>query len=116
MTAWSGAGEEVRALGKKLYIGNLPFSIVEADLRDAFEPHGEIESIAVITDRDTGRPRGFAFIEYVDSASAEKAQSALDGTDMGGRQIRVNEAQDRGRDGGGGGGGGRGGGGGGRRY
>jgi RNA recognition motif-containing protein len=100
-------------LGKKLYVGNMPFSLGEADLRDLFEEYGAIESINVITDRDTGRPRGFAFVEFEDESSAEKAQSALDGREIEGRALRVNEAQDRGRSGGGGGGGG---GGGRRRY
>jgi len=98
-------------LTKKLYVGNLPFSATEAELREAFEKHGTVESINVITDRETGRPRGFAFIEMED-AGADAARQALDGQDLGGRNIRVDEAHDR--RGGGGGGGGRGGGGGGR--
>ena len=96
---------------KKLYIGNLPFSATEAELKEVFEQHGTVESINVITDRETGRPRGFAFIEMEDSG-ADAARQALDGKDIGGRNIRVDEAHDR--RGGGGGGGGRGGGGGGR--
>ena len=96
---------------KKLYIGNLPFSATEAELREVFEQHGTVESINVVTDRETGRPRGFAFIEMEDSG-ADAARQALDGKDIGGRNIRVDEAHDR--RGGGGGGGGRGGGGGGR--
>jgi RNA recognition motif-containing protein len=71
-----------------------------------FEEHGAIESINVITDRDTGRPRGFAFVEFEDASSADKAQRALDGREIEGRTIRVNEAHERGRSGGGGGGGG----------
>jgi RNA recognition motif-containing protein len=108
-------------LTKKLYVGNLPFSTTEADLRETFEQHGTVESINVITDRETGRPRGFAFIE-MDAAGADAAREALDGKDLGGRNIRVDEAHDRrggggGRGGGGRGGGGRGGPGGGRdRY
>ena len=110
-------------LTKKLYIGNLPFSSTEAELKEAFEQHGTVESINVITDRETGRPRGFAFIE-MDDAGADAARQALDGKDLGGRNIRVDEAHDRrggggggGRGGGGRGGGGRGGPGGGRdRY
>jgi RNA recognition motif-containing protein len=97
-------------LTKKLYIGNLPFSTTEADLREAFEQHGTVESINVITDRETGRPRGFAFIE-MDDAGATAARGALDGKDLGGRNIRVDEAHDREGGGGGRGGGGRGGGG-----
>ncbi len=96
-------------LSKKLYVGNLPFSATEADLRELFEAHGSIESINVITDRETGRPRGFAFVEMEDTESATKAMQALDGRDMGGRNLKVNEANERPpRGGGGGGGGGRG--------
>ncbi len=106
-------------MGKKLYVGNIPFTTTEDELRSLFEQHGSVESINVITDRETGRPRGFAFVE-MDDSSAEAAMQALDGTDMGGRSLRVNEANERrGGGGGGGGGGGRGGrpGGGGRgRY
>jgi RNA recognition motif-containing protein len=93
---------------KKLYIGNLPFNTTEADLREMFEKHGTVESINVITDRETGRPRGFAFIE-MDAAGADAARAALDGKDIGGRNMRVDEAHDRRGGGGGGGGGGRGG-------
>ena len=110
--------DEECELSKKLYIGNLPFSTTEADLREAFEQHGTVESINVITDRETGRPRGFAFIEMED-AGADAAREALDGKDLGGRSIRVDEAHDRRGGGGGGGGrggGGRGGGGGRDRY
>ncbi len=96
-------------LSKKLYVGNLPFSATEADRRELFEAHGSIESINVITDRETGRPRGFAFVEMEDTESATKAMQALDGRDMGGRNLKVNEANERPpRGGGGGGGGGRG--------
>ncbi len=99
---------------KKLYVGNLPFSSTEEDLRDVFGRHGTVESVAVITDRETGRPRGFAFVEMGDESSAQSAIQALNDTELGGRNIRVNEAMERQR---GGGGGGRGGYGGGRdRY
>lgn len=100
---------------KKLYVGNLPFSTTEEDLREMFEQHGPTVSVRVITDRETGRSRGFGFVEFEEDSSAEKALQALNGADMGGRSLRVNEAQDR--QGGGGGrgrGGGRGGYGGGR--
>jgi RNA recognition motif-containing protein len=96
-------------LGKKLYVGNLPFNSTEEDLRAAFERHGAVGSVNVITDRETGRSRGFAFVEMEDAAAAEEAMRALDGTDFGGRSLRVNEAQERRGGGGGGGGGGRGG-------
>jgi RNA recognition motif-containing protein len=92
-------------LSKKLYVGNLPFSATESELRSLFEPHGDIASVSIITDRETGRARGFAFVEMEDAGDAEKAMRALDGRDMGGRPLRVNEAQDK-RSGGGGGGGG----------
>jgi RNA recognition motif-containing protein len=103
-------------LGKKLYIGNLPYSITESELRELFERHGTVTSVNVITDRETGRARGFAFVEFEDANGAQAAMQALDGTQVGGRTLRVNEANERGGGGGGGrGGGGRGGYGGGGR-
>ena len=102
---------------KKLFVGNLPFNTTEAELRDLFERHGPTTSVRVITDRETGRSRGFGFVEFEEASGADAAVQALDGSDMGGRQLRVNEAHDRrAAGGGGGGGGGRGYGGGGRRY
>jgi RNA recognition motif-containing protein len=100
----------------KIYVGNLPFSATEAQVRDLFAQHGAVESVALPADRETGRPRGFGFVE-MPQAEAAKAIEALNGFSMGGRQLRVNEAQDRprGAGGGGGGGGGRPGGGGGFR-
>ena len=98
----------------KLFVGNLPFSATENEIRDAFEAHGEVSDVAVITDRETGRPRGFAFVEMSDSGQANAAIEALNGQDFGGRSINVNEArprEDRPRGGGGGGYGGGGGGG-----
>ena len=95
-------------MGKKLYVGNIPFSATEDELREAFERHGAVASVKVIMDRETGRPRGFAFVEMDDATAAANAIRALDGSQMGGRSIRVNEALDR-REGGGGGGGGGGG-------
>ena len=100
-------------MSKKLYVGNLPFSVTESDLRSLFQSHGAVESVNVIMDRETGRARGFAFVEMQEASDAANAIRALDGTDMGGRSLRVNEAQDK--RGGGGGGFNRGGGGGGRR-
>jgi RNA recognition motif-containing protein len=91
-------------LSKKLYVGNLSFDSTEADLKDLFGRHGSVESVAVITDRETGRPRGFGFVEMSEESSAQDAIRALDGTDFGGRNIKVNEAQDRNRGGGGRGG------------
>jgi len=102
----------------KLFIGNLPFSATEQSVRALFEPHGTIESLALINDRETGQPRGFGFIE-MSNADASKAMQALNGKDFEGRALKVNEAQAKERSGGGGGGGyrsGGGGGGGGNRY
>ncbi len=104
----------------KIYVGNLPFSATEEDIRALFERYGTVHSCALPTDRETGRKRGFGFVE-MDDADGQKAIQALDGQDMGGRQLRINEARPReagaggGRAGGGygGGGGGYGGGGGG---
>ncbi len=95
-------------MSSKLYVGNLSFDSTEADLKDLFGQHGSVESVAVITDRETGRARGFAFVEMSEASAAQDAIRALDGTDFGGRSIKVNEAQDRRGGGGGGGGGGRG--------
>jgi RNA recognition motif-containing protein len=102
---------------KKLYVGNLPFSATETEINELFSKHGTVHSVALINDRETGRPRGFGFIEMDDEA-ATKAISALNGQEMGGRDLKVNEAQDKPRGGGGGGGGygGGGGGGGGNRW
>lgn len=98
----------------KIYVGNLPFSATESEVRDLFSQHGTVESVALPTDRETGRPRGFGFVE-MPQADAQKAIGALNGYQMGGRALRVNEAQDRPRTGGGGGGYRPGGGGGGFR-
>jgi cold-inducible RNA-binding protein len=101
----------------KLYVGNLPYNTSEDDLRKLFSQYGTVDSVAVITDRDTGRSKGFGFVEFPDEAEARNAISGLSGQEFGGRALTVNEA--RPKTGGGGGGGGRGGygGGGGRdRY
>ena len=87
----------------KLFIGNLPFSATEQSVRALFEPHGAIESLALINDRETGHPRGFGFIE-MSNADASKAMQALNGKDFEGRALKVNEAQAKERSGGGGGG------------
>jgi len=81
-------------LGKKIYVGNLPFTATEGQLRDIFGAHGEVLSVNLIEDRYTGRPRGFGFIEMND-AEAIAAIRTLDGTDMDGRAIKVNEAKPR---------------------
>jgi cold-inducible RNA-binding protein len=85
----------------KIYVGNLPFSASEADVRTLFSQHGTVESVSLPTDRETGRPRGFGFVE-MSQADAARAIQSLNGHDMGGRQLRVNEAQDKPRTGGGG--------------
>lgn len=98
-------------MGKKLYVGNLPYTTNDADLRSLFEKHGRVESANVISDRETGRSRGFGFVEMEDSAAAD-AINALNDKEIDGRRLKVNEAKDRpakdrgGRAGGGGGGGG----------
>ena len=97
---------------KKLYVGNLPFTATEAEVRTMFEKHGTVHSVALINDRETGRPRGFGFVE-MDEDGAQAAMRALNGYEWNGRPLNVNEAQERKRGGGGGFGGGGGGGGGG---
>ena len=99
----SGARGEEYHLSKKLYVGNLSFSSTEDEIRTAFESHGSVDSVNLITDRETGRSRGFAFVEMEDASAADDAMRALDGSDMGGRTVKVNEAHDRQRGGGGGG-------------
>ncbi len=89
---------------KNLYVGNLPHSTTETDLRSAFAVYGQVDSVNIITDRDTGRARGFAFVEMGDSEGAEKAIAALNGSDLGGRTIQVNEARPKTERPGGGGG------------
>lgn len=91
----------------KLYVGNLPFSATEDGVRTLFATHGTVEKVSLISDRETGRPRGFAFVE-MSNADASRAMQALNGKDFDGRSLKVNEAQDR-AGGGGGGGGNRGG-------
>ena len=120
-------------MGKKLYVGNLTYSITDSELQEMFQPHGTVASAQVIMDRDTGRSKGFGFVEMGSDQEAQAAIAAMNGKDMGGRSLTVNEARPkesgggrggsggggRGYGGGGGGGGGYGGGGGGgggRRY
>src|SRR6476619_1356867 len=107
-------------MGKKLYVGNLSYGVTDSDLTTLFSAHGTVESAQVIMDRDTGRSKGFGFVEMKTDQEAQAAIAALNGKDSGGRALTVNEArpkEDRGgRSGGGGGGRGYGGGGGGRRY
>jgi cold-inducible RNA-binding protein len=92
----------------RIYVGNFGFDTSEQELRNAFEAHGQVQEVSMIQDRDTGRPKGFAFIEMPTAAEAEAAISALNGTEFSGRSITVNEArprQERSFGGGGGGGG-----------
>ena len=93
----------------KLYVGNLPFTATDDSVRALFSKHGTVEKISLVTDRDTGRPRGFGFVE-MSNADASRAMQALNGTEFDGRTLKVNEAQDRERSGGGNRGGGS------RRY
>lgn len=88
---------------KKLYVGNLPFSTTEEELERMFSAHGTVTSVKLIRDRETGRSRGFAFVEMEDPGASD-AMRALDGKDLGGRPLKVNEAQERERGGPGGGG------------
>ena len=101
-------------MSKRLYVGNLAFSSTDHDIRSAFQEHGTVESVHLVTDRDTGQSRGFGFVEMADAAEAEQAIGALNGADLDGRALVVNEARPR-EERGGGGRGGFGGGGGGRR-
>ena len=93
-------------MSKRLYVGNLSWNTTDESLGQAFEQAGTVTSASIITDRDTGRPRGFAFVEMSDSASAQAAIRGVNGTDLGGRTLNVNEAKPR-TEGGGGGGRGR---------
>jgi RNA recognition motif-containing protein len=88
-----------------IFVGNMSFQTTEDDLRELFQPYGEITRVSIPTDRDTGRVRGFAFVDMADSSQAAAAIAALNGREVGGRQLRVNEAQPKGERGGGGGGG-----------
>ena len=104
-------------MAKRLYVGNLAYSVTEADLREAFAEAGNVADVKVVLDRESGRPRGFAFVEMSTDDEAAKAMSTLNGRDIQGRTISVSEARERAGGGGGGGGGGRGhGGGGGRGF
>jgi RNA recognition motif-containing protein len=106
-------------MGKKLYVGNLTYGVTDASLQQMFQPHGTVQSAQVIMDRDTGRSKGFGFVEMSSDQEAQAAIAALNGKEVDGRALTVNEAKPResgggGRGGSGGGRGGYGGGGGGR--
>lgn len=94
-------------MGRKLYVGNLGFDVVNKDLEELFAEAGACESVAVITDRATGQSRGFGFVEMSTSGEAQTAIQKFDGHEFKGRPLKVNEAKDREKTGGGGGGGGR---------
>jgi RNA recognition motif-containing protein len=94
---------------KKLFVGGLSWSTDDDGLRQAFERFGNLSDAKVITDRETGRSRGFGFVTFDDADAAKNAMTEMDGTSLQGRQIKVNEAEEKQRGGGGGGGGGRGG-------
>ena len=105
-------------MGKKLYVGNLTYGVTDSQLEQMFAPHGTVQSAQVIMDRDTGRSKGFGFVEMGSDQEAKAAIAALNGKEVDGRALTVNEAKPReaGRGGSGGGKGGYGGAGGGRRY
>jgi RNA recognition motif-containing protein len=106
----ASATGSARKIMKNIFVGNLEFSTTEEALRALFETHGTVERVSIMTDRDTGRSRGFAFVEMTSEAEADRAIAALNGTNLGGRTLNVNEARPkperRGGFGGGGGGGG----------
>ena len=91
---------------KNIFVGNLDFGATEETIRSLFEPYGAVERVSVVTDRETGRSRGFAFVEMTDSAEADRAITALNGTNLGGRALNINEARPKGEGGGGRGAGG----------
>ena len=93
-------------MGNKLYVGGLSWNTDNDGLRQAFERFGDVEDVRVVTDRETGRSRGFGFVTFSSNEAAQAAISEMDGTSLDGRNIKVNEAEDRPRGGGGGGGGG----------
>lgn len=78
---------------KKIFVGNLDFGATEDSVRALFEQHGSVSSVSILTDRDTGRSRGFGFVEMADSGEADRAIAALNGTKLGGRALNVNEAR-----------------------
>lgn len=92
---------------KNIFVGNLDFGVTEESIRSLFEQYGVIDRVSLVRDRDTGQPRGFAFVEMTDAAEADRAIAALNGAVLGGRAINVNEARPKAERSGGGGGGGR---------
>lgn len=96
-----------KSIVKNIFVGNLSFNTTEDELRKAFEPYGQVDRVSILTDRDTGRSRGFAFVEMANTEEGEKAIAGLNGTQLGGRTINVNEARPKAERAGSGGGGGR---------
>ena len=92
LNRWTGKG---RTLKMNIYVGNLPFSSTSADLEDLFGEYGQVDSAAVISDRETGRSRGFGFVEMASDDDARRAIEELDGSDLDGRNLKVNEARPR---------------------
>ena len=93
---------------KNIFVGNLDFNTSEEELRQLFESHGQVDRVSIMTDRDTGRSRGFGFVEMANAEEGDKAIAALNGSQVGGRTLNVNEARPKPERSGGGGGGGRG--------
>lgn len=85
-------------MAKKLYVGNLSFDMLDEDLEQAFAEYGEIVSVVIVKDRDSGRSRGFGFVEFADEESAQKAKQALDGKEVKGRALRIDEAREQKRE------------------
>jgi RNA recognition motif-containing protein len=92
-------------MGKRLYVGNLSYGVTEADLREVFAEAGDVVDVKVVLDRDTGRPRGFAFVELSNDGEATRAIEVLNGRELQGRAMNISEARERSGGGGGGGGG-----------
>jgi cold-inducible RNA-binding protein len=92
---------------KNIFVGNLSFTATEDGVRSMFEAYGAVERVSIVTDRDTGQPKGFGFVEMTNDAEAEKAITELNGTELNGRALTINEARPKTERSGGGGGGGR---------
>jgi RNA recognition motif-containing protein len=107
VASWSHSFQlcQKETIMKKIYVGNLSFGSTEDTVRSLFETHGNVESVSIVTDRDTGQPRGFGFVEMTNDGEAEQAIAALNGRELDGRALNVNEARPRENRGGGGGGG-----------
>lgn len=93
LTAWFSLARQMQGRNMKLFVGNLPFTLSEQQMQDHFAAYGQVSSARIISDRETGRSRGFGFVEMPDDAQARAAITALDGQPLNGRQIRVSEAK-----------------------